>query len=111
MSDPDWLLLDPFLTECVSRKDKAKPWNTPKDTGGRNYHQAYSSEWWSCDYAARTNAGLKVRNYQWRSPAEFFAEIYAFTFYKSDTPPTAVDPALAAYMYGGKTSAPPPAKH
>ena len=107
LSDDDWLLLEPFLNACVSRREKGKGWNNPVDVGGRNYHEAYSGEWWSCDFAARSNAGLKVRNYQWRSPAEWFAELYAFSFFKSDTPPSAVDSAIAAYMYGGATAAPP----
>jgi hypothetical protein len=40
--------------------------------GGRVY-QSDEGTWWSYSFAARSAA---VNNYQWRSPAEWFAEVY-----------------------------------
>jgi hypothetical protein len=45
--------------------------------GGRVYQQAYGHEWWSYSLGAR---GAAVSQYQFRSPAEWFAEAYSFFY-------------------------------
>lgn len=105
-----WDVLQPFLKECAGLKSEKWAWQSPKNIDGRTYHEAYPGQWWSIDFAVRNNAAIKVRDYMWRAPGEWFAELYAWTWFKSDTPPNGVDPAIAAYMYGGKSAAPPGAK-
>jgi hypothetical protein len=112
MSDPDWGVLKPLLDLCVSRRNTAWPWGSANahDINGRTYHEAYSGKWWSYETAVRAKA-LTVRDYQWRAPGEWFAELYAFSFYNEKPPPGGVDAALSAYMYGGSAagdSAPKP---
>lgn len=103
VTDPDWVVLEPFLETCANLRSDKWPWDNPHDIGGRAFHEAYPGEWWSYDTAVRAKK-LTVRGYQWRSPAEWFAELYAYSFYKSEPPPGGVDPAIAAYMYGGASA-------
>jgi hypothetical protein len=102
--DPDWTVLKTLLDLCVSRRATAKPWpwgsGNTHDINGRTYHEAYTGYWWSYETAVRAKA-LTVRDYQWRAPGEWFAELYAFSFYNEKPPPNGVDAALTAYMYGG----------
>ncbi|HEX7435384.1 MAG TPA: hypothetical protein VF308_01645 [Caldimonas sp.] len=42
--------------------------------GGRVYHEAYDDTWVSYSYAARSQG---ITGYQFRAPAEWFAELYA----------------------------------
>ena len=44
-------------------------------TTGREYHRAYS--WQECWWSYATRGGEKMSRYQWRSPGETFAELYA----------------------------------
>jgi hypothetical protein len=66
------------------------------DVDGRSFVESYDQEWWSYEYAAR--APTRVNNYQWRSPAEWFAEVYAITWLSKRKPPSGVDAAIAAYL-------------
>jgi hypothetical protein len=43
-----------------------------------------------------------VRDYQFRSPAEWFAELYAYTWYNKKKAPTGVDKAVTKYMFSAK---------
>jgi hypothetical protein len=45
--------------------------------GTRVHFEAYKDQWWSFDVTERKNA---VTDYQWLSPAEWFAEPYALYF-------------------------------
>ena len=102
MTDPDWAILESTLKICLSRRSDKWPWGTGSnhDIGGRSYHEAYANFWVSFDTGMRSKP-LTVRDYQWRAPGEWFAELYAFSFYKKQKPPSGVDAALAAYMFGG----------
>jgi hypothetical protein len=105
---PDaWKKLSDFVNTCAGRESSKKPWEHPLDVGGRSYHMGYSAaeggeQWFS--FAMASLSGF-MSKYQWRAPAEWFAETYAFTWLKSVEAPGWVDPALAAYMYGGKVAA------
>ncbi len=106
MSDPDWAVLKTLLDLCASRRSDPPnwPWGaTAHDIGGRTYHEAYSGVWVSYETAVRAKA-LTVRDYQWRAPGEWFAELYAFSFFNQKPPPNGVDSALTAYMYGGSAA-------
>jgi hypothetical protein len=62
-------------------------------------HQAYGSDakWWR--YTNR-NATI-VSNYQWRSPGEWFAELYAITWFSKKEPPNGVGKEVRRFLYGG----------
>ena len=45
--------------------------------GTRVYFEAYANQWWSFDLGER---GASVAEYQWRSPAEWFAEAYSLFY-------------------------------
>lgn len=114
LSDADWTLLEAYLNLCATRGDPDAnwPWASPHDINGRSYHEAYAyggGVWWSYETAQRAKA-VTVRDYQWRAPGEWFAELYAFSFYQQKPPPSAVEPAVAAYMFGGKAAEAAPAK-
>lgn len=109
-----WKTLGPQLAalgaRCASRRSNAPawPWKFPYDIGGRAYHEAYPDEWWSFVTAARS--GMTVRDYQWRAPGEWFAELYAYTWLNSKPAPGSLDTDLTGYFYGGgKAAATPPA--
>jgi hypothetical protein len=64
-------------------------------------HESYkgSAPWWRYSSADRTNTF--VTNYQWRAPGEWFAELYAITWFKKVEPPTGVAKEVRQYMFGG----------
>ena len=93
-----------LLATCASRV-AGRPWEKEDSIGGRSYHRN-GKVWVSYSTASRGKA-LNVSLYQWRSPAEFFAELYAWTFYNSKPPPGPVEKGLKAYMYGGEAAQPP----
>jgi hypothetical protein len=103
MPDADWAVLKPLLDVCASRRNDKWPWGSPHDIGGRCYHESYADDWWSYETAVRAKA-LTVRDYQWRAPGEFFAELYAYSYFNSQLPPNGIEAAIAAFMYGGKTA-------
>ena len=109
VSDPDWAAVKTLLDGCAGRLSGKSPWDKQDDIGGRSYHHS-GNGWVSYSTASRGQA-LSVSNYQWRSPAEFFAELYAWTYYNSKPPPNAVESSLIAYMYGGASASPPAGSH
>lgn len=108
MTPADWAVIETFLDLCNTRRSDQWPWGNRQhhDSGGRCYHEAYPGDWVSYDTAVRGRK-ITVRDYQWRAPGEFFAELYAYSYFNAKEPPNGVEPALAAYMYGGKAAAPP----
>jgi hypothetical protein len=106
ITDPDWALLAPLLQTCLSRRNDKWPWGHPVTVGGRNYHEAYANQWWSYDAGIRASAP-EVRDYQYRAPGEWFAELYAYSFFNETEFASGVDPAITAYLYGGKSASQP----
>jgi hypothetical protein len=97
---------------CASRRSNAPtwPWTYPYDIGGRAYHEAYPGDWWS--FAIAAQSGMTVRDYQWRAPGEWFAELYAYTWLNSKPAPGHLDTDLTGYLYGGgNAAATPQANH
>jgi hypothetical protein len=102
IEDNDWQKILPFLVrKCLPVRDAEQPYfkSTPVVVGDRVYTESSPGYWWSYGSAART--ATKVNNYQWRSPAEWFAEVYAISWLKKKKPPSGVDAAVAAYMWKG----------
>ncbi len=70
------LKANPVVKLGTTAKHGKLPWNNPPEAiNGRVFQQSYSSEFTSYDAALRP--GLEISKYQWRAPAEYFAEIYA----------------------------------
>jgi hypothetical protein len=63
-------------------------------------HEAYEGDtkWVRYSHAARA---AKVTDYQFRAPAEWFAELYAITWFKKVEPPSSVGKDAAVHLYGG----------
>ena len=99
ISPDDWQKIIPFLTDkCLKQRPDAKPWFAPAVVvGDRGYMQSTSSQWFS--YEANARVTIKVNDYQWRSPKECFAELYAITWLKKKKPPAGVDASFKEYMW------------
>lgn len=99
VDEDDWNALMTFVVDKVNPSmEDNEPWfNPPPSLGGRCYLEAYSGEWWSYEHAAV--AKTKVNSYQWRSPAEWFAEVYAISWLKRTKPQSGVDAEVATYMW------------
>jgi len=70
----------------------AKPWFNRSITSyaidGRVYLQSYKSSWNS--YAVSERQTASVRDYQWRAPGEWFADLYGYCWLKNLPAPTGV---------------------
>ena len=88
----------PAMKELVAWKNTAKPWEKPRALDGVVYHFTYSS-WYA--YKEDTRGLTKVSDYQWRSPIEWFAELYAATWLAKLAPPPGVNAKVAEYLYQG----------
>lgn len=91
------------LVDFVMGRSVEECWNTPIDIDGRSYHMDYppNGTWVSCPMDRYSN---KVSNYAMRSPAEWFAEVYATFYADADRPNVAVGTTLLgrdarAYQY------------
>lgn len=96
----DWKPILKYLVDnCLKIRSAAKPWFASSQIalGDRVYQEAYSNNWWSYSNAARSTT--KVNNYQWRSPAEWFAEVYAISWLAKKKAPAGVDASIAEYMF------------
>jgi hypothetical protein len=100
INNDDWQKIKVFLTDyCLPIRSSESPWFETAQVvvNERVYQQAYKAKWVSYKHASR--AATRVNNYQWRAPGEWFAEIYAITWLAKKKPPTAIDPAAAAFMW------------
>lgn len=78
ISKAEWKVLEKYAEKTRSMTNGAEPWfvGSPADRaiGARVYTQNNAS-WFSYSLAERQANG--IRNYQWRSPDEWFADLYA----------------------------------
>jgi hypothetical protein len=102
MPQAEWLLVKAQLNRAVNIRTDRSALGPGKGAvlNNRSYHQAYDWLWVSYNPAAR--AGTEVRAYQFRAPGEWFAELYAYTWYNEKKAPTGVDKTVAKYMYSAK---------
>jgi hypothetical protein len=101
IENDDWAKILPFLnSNCLPIRDAGSPYssNSPVAVGDRVYTESQGT-WYS--YALSSRRSTRVNNYQWRSPAEWFAEIYAITYLKKSKPPSAVDGNVAKFCWRG----------
>jgi hypothetical protein len=70
------LNMDAVEQWCDSIHASQNPWDAhlPAFKDGRMYHESYDGHWVSYNRAARSQA---ISGYQFRAPAEWFAELYA----------------------------------
>jgi hypothetical protein len=81
----DEIMKDPIVVICTSGVLEAdEVWNggaakaAAIAVAGRVCHQSQANDWYSYQLSARQASG--VSHYQWRAPAEWFAEIYAMYY-------------------------------
>ncbi|MET0429673.1 MAG: hypothetical protein ABW026_14405 [Microvirga sp.] len=101
IGDEEWAVIGPWLVgHCLPPRETAQPYFNPNPVvvGSRVYTQS-GSDWWSYVHASRT--ATFVNCYQWRTPAEWFAEVYAITWLKKKKPPSAVPAAVAKHCWQG----------
>lgn len=61
------------------------PWDYPVVLAdGRCYHEGYPGKWFSYSNDDRADKKQSVSLYQWRSPGEWFAELYAWHYIEGD---------------------------
>jgi hypothetical protein len=95
----EWGKFVTTLSDCVLIREDQSPWDAQEVVafGGRAYLESYKNDWWSYNRTSRTGANT-VRGYQWRAPGEWFADLYAFSWYHKK-PVAGIDQAPAAFMY------------
>ncbi len=81
----DDIMADPIIATCrVGMNVADEVWWGGKGkadklkVGQRCYHEGYAGDWVSYHHGARAPTGVNF--YQWRAPAEWFAEIYAMYY-------------------------------
>jgi hypothetical protein len=102
--DKQWDQISGWLADQIlAARETKEPWKTPPNPiNGKVYHEGYGDKgkpgwWYAYDIGARP--GTEVSTYQWRSPAEWFAELYAITHLSKKPPPTGVDTAIAKFLW------------
>ena len=99
-STEEWNIVKRFPDIAYKIRESESPWfNAPPETvriGSRVYVQSYSHEWNSYGYDKLTSQ--KVSKYQWRAPAEWFAEIYALCWLEEIEPPAGVGPEMQKWL-------------
>ncbi len=101
IANADWTPVQKFLIDkCLPARDAAQPFfkDTPVVFGDRAYTESQGT-WYS--YGAGARKATKVNLYQWRSPPEWFAEVYAITWLKKKPPPSGVDATVAKHCWKG----------
>jgi chemotaxis protein histidine kinase CheA len=101
--DGDWTKIEKWLKDyAVAAQDQRYYKPSPIVIGTRAFTMDVDTEqWWS--YGPDERKANGVNNYQWRTPAEWFAEIYAITWL-AKKPPKGVAADIAKYMWGGKAA-------
>jgi hypothetical protein len=84
-----------MLKTCRKLATDDKPWRTVLPIGERVFHKDNGS-WLS--YSLKARQKFTVRDYQWRSPVEWFAELYAVSWV-AKTRHTGLPAPVAEFMY------------
>jgi len=90
-----WNNAQDVLKTCRKLAADKKPWRTVLPIGERVFHKDNGS-WLS--YSLKARKKFTVRDYQWRSPVEWFAELYAVSWI-ARTPHTGLPAPVAEFMY------------
>ncbi|MDE2006263.1 MAG: hypothetical protein KGI51_06840 [Rhodospirillales bacterium] len=100
-TDTDWPAVSALLGNCVAIRSDNNPWESGKyhaEFEGVIYQQSYGDGRWSSYSASARAGGTTVRDYQWRAPGEWFAELYGWSWTKKQ-PISGVDAAVNKYLY------------
>lgn len=98
LSERDWRAASATLKACQDLAKDKEPWKKARPIEDVVYHFTYN-KWYAYSKAARDAA--TVRDYQWRAPGEWFAELYAASWATKTKPPSAVNAKAAEYMFRG----------
>jgi hypothetical protein len=93
-----WKAAERVLTECEKLASDTSPWKNPRPAGAVAYHTTYK-KWYGYKLSARKV--MQVSEYQWRSPVEWFAELYAATWITKAKPPASINSDAARFMFRG----------
>jgi hypothetical protein len=96
LPDDAWKLVGKAFAACQEVRKDATPWKTPRPVGDTVYHFTYN-KWYS--YSKQARDAVTVRDYQWRAPGEWFAELYAASWITKKKPAAAVNADAAKFMY------------
>jgi hypothetical protein len=93
--DAAWKAFERFLKRCADFKHEG--------FDGRSYALPYgvTTGWHSYSKAVRDST--QVTDYQWTAPAEWFAELYAMTWYAKRDPPPTIDAQVKQYLFSTKS--------
>ena len=94
-----WQAAQAALTLCMAIATDDRPWKIMRVFGNRCYAKDQGS---LLSYSKAQRDALTVRDYQWRAPAEWFAELYTASWMFQKKPAAAVDQTAAIYMFRGK---------
>ncbi len=99
VKDADWASLQALLNKCVKMRMTEWPWGTSAifAISNRAYHESYPEEWVS--YSVQARQALEVRDYQWRAPGEWFAEVYAYHWYHEKEAPGSIPAGVKEYLW------------
>ena len=108
--------IDPTLWTDVSNHfgpwaemhSRSYPWiGDPVPYKSRSYvfGKWAGAQWFS--YLPTERAKMHITDYQWSSPREWFAELYALCWHKNEPAPSFVHDKVKAFMPGGSSAAPP----
>ena len=101
VGDAGWTVIETFLnTKCLAIRANAKPWDNARDSikvDNRVYVESVQDKWFSYDAGARAESF--VSDYQWRSPGEWFSELFAITLFKNTTAPSGFGATIAKYLW------------
>lgn len=90
-----WKIAQSTLETCRKLAADTKPWRSVLPVGERVFHKDNNS-WLS--YSLKARQKFTVRDYQWRSPVEWFAELYAVSWI-AKTPHTGLPAPVVEFMY------------
>jgi len=94
-----WKALQTYTDIALAIRTDNKPWFNASPgkvtVDGRVYVESYGNDWHS--YAVQERAAT-VRDYQWRAPGEWFADLYGVSWLMNKPPPSGVGNALAQWF-------------
>jgi hypothetical protein len=93
--DAAWKTFERFLKRCADFKHA--------NFDGRGYALPYGVTTGWNSYSKAVRDSTQVTDYQWTAPPEWFAELYAMTWYAKRDPPASVDPQVKQYLYSSKS--------
>lgn len=99
-SRSQWKTIQKHTTRALAVRESENPWFDPKVNAaaidGRVYLESYKGKWHS--YAVSERQADSVRDYQWRAPGEWFADLYGYLWLKNKAPSPSVGKAVTPWL-------------